>query len=77
MSGLDQEFPSGSREDFIRNCKNGEYNDVVALYRSNSSTQVNSLYVPEKKEEKKNKRLTQDSLPALLMLSFCLCCPHR
>ena len=53
MSGLDQEFPSGSREDFIRNCKNGEYNDVVALYRSNASTKVNYPYIPERKRERK------------------------
>lgn len=35
-----QEFPSGTREDFIANCKAGQYDDVVALYRSNNSTKV-------------------------------------
>lgn len=35
-----QEFPSGTREEFIANCKAGQYDDVVALYRSNNSTKV-------------------------------------
>jgi glyoxylate reductase len=35
-----QEFPSGTREDFLRNCKQGHYDDVVAIYRSNTSTKV-------------------------------------
>lgn len=33
-----KEFRKGTREQFLANCKNGEYNDVVALYRSNQST---------------------------------------
>lgn len=44
-----QEFPSGTREDFLRNCKQGHYDDVVAIYRSNTSTKVSwwpiSVYV--------------------------------
>ena len=35
-----QEFPSGTREDFIQNCKSGQYDDVVAIYRSNASNKV-------------------------------------
>jgi D-3-phosphoglycerate dehydrogenase len=38
-----QEFPSGSREDFIRNLKDGKYDDLVAIYRSNASTKVFQL----------------------------------
>jgi D-3-phosphoglycerate dehydrogenase len=33
-----KEFPSGTREQFLANCKNGEYDDVVVIYRSNVST---------------------------------------
>ncbi|KIX07408.1 uncharacterized protein Z518_02061 [Rhinocladiella mackenziei CBS 650.93] len=33
-----KEFRQGTRDRFLSNCKNGEYNDVVALYRSNQST---------------------------------------
>ncbi|KAL3472010.1 D-isomer specific 2-hydroxyacid dehydrogenase [Aspergillus californicus] len=33
-----KEFPEGSREEFIGKLKDGEYNDVEALYRSNTST---------------------------------------
>lgn len=33
-----KEFRKGTREQFLSNCKNGEYQDVVALYRSNAST---------------------------------------
>ncbi|QVM08080.1 hypothetical protein D8B26_002778 [Coccidioides posadasii str. Silveira] len=35
-----KEYPSGTREEFMRNCKNGAYDDVVAIYRSNVSTKV-------------------------------------
>lgn len=35
-----KEFPSGTRQDFIANCKAGHYNDVVAIYRSNTSNKV-------------------------------------
>ena len=38
-----QEFPSGTREEFIQNCKAGHYDDVVAIYRSNVSNQVRLL----------------------------------
>ncbi|KIW18954.1 hypothetical protein PV08_03243 [Exophiala spinifera] len=33
-----KEFRKGTREQFLSKCKAGEYNDVVALYRSNTST---------------------------------------
>lgn len=32
-----KEFRTGTREKFLSNLKNGEYDDVVALYRSNTS----------------------------------------
>lgn len=32
-----KEFRSGNREQFLANCKKGEYDDVVGLYRSNAS----------------------------------------
>ncbi|KEF53187.1 D-3-phosphoglycerate dehydrogenase [Exophiala aquamarina CBS 119918] len=32
-----KEFRTGTREEFLQNCKKGEYDDVVALYRSNTS----------------------------------------
>lgn len=32
-----KEFVDGTRERFIENCKRGEYDDVVGLYRSNMS----------------------------------------
>ncbi|KAJ5391492.1 2-hydroxyacid dehydrogenase [Penicillium cosmopolitanum] len=32
-----KEFPNGTREEFIKNCKAGQYDDVVAIYRSNTS----------------------------------------
>ena len=35
-----QEFPSGTREEFLKNCKAGLYDDVVAIYRSNASNKV-------------------------------------
>jgi glyoxylate reductase len=35
-----QEYGTGSRQDFISKLKGGEYNDVVAIYRSNDSTKV-------------------------------------
>jgi lactate dehydrogenase-like 2-hydroxyacid dehydrogenase len=31
------EYPEGSREDFLSKCRNGEFKDVYALYRSNQS----------------------------------------
>jgi len=33
-----KEFRQGTRQQFLSNCKNGEYDGVVALYRSNTST---------------------------------------
>jgi hypothetical protein len=36
-----KEFPEGPRDEFIRNCKEGQYDDVVVIYRSNASTKVN------------------------------------
>ncbi|KAJ5361816.1 NAD-dependent D-isomer specific 2-hydroxyacid dehydrogenase [Penicillium brevicompactum] len=42
-----KEFPSGTREDFIANCKAGQYDDVVALYRSNNSTKYTGPFNAE------------------------------
>ncbi|EYE99080.1 D-mandelate dehydrogenase-like dehydrogenase [Aspergillus ruber CBS 135680] len=42
-----KEFPSGTREDFIQNCKNGDYDDVVAIYRSNASTKFTGPFNAE------------------------------
>ncbi|KAF2139008.1 uncharacterized protein K452DRAFT_300590 [Aplosporella prunicola CBS 121167] len=33
-----QEFPSGTRDEFLSNCKNGKYDNVQVIYRSNDST---------------------------------------
>ncbi|KAK6814694.1 D-Mandelate Dehydrogenase-like dehydrogenase [Aspergillus parasiticus SU-1] len=41
------EFPSGTREDFIRNCKNGQYDDVLVIYRSNTSTKFTGPFDAE------------------------------
>ena len=35
-----QEFPDGTRSDFLQNLRDGKYDQVVALYRSNSSNKV-------------------------------------
>lgn len=35
-----KEFPEGTRDEFIRNCKDGQYDDVVVIYRSNASAKV-------------------------------------
>lgn len=51
-----QEYNSGSREDFLSKLKAGEYDDVVAIYRSNESTSVTGPF---------NKDLVQ-SLPKSL-----------
>ena len=32
-----KEFRTGTRDQFLANCNNGEYDNVVALYRSNTS----------------------------------------
>ncbi|PYH42377.1 D-mandelate dehydrogenase-like dehydrogenase [Aspergillus saccharolyticus JOP 1030-1] len=42
-----KEFPEGSRDDFIRNCKEGQYDDVVAIYRSNTSTKFTGPFNTE------------------------------
>ncbi|KAJ6037660.1 hypothetical protein N7444_010365 [Penicillium canescens] len=42
-----KEFPSGTRERFIENCKAGHYDDVVALYRSNTSTKYTGPFNAE------------------------------
>ncbi|KAK4956144.1 hypothetical protein LTR66_005166 [Elasticomyces elasticus] len=42
-----REYPSGSREDFLCNLKDGDYNDVVAIYRSNDSTSVTGPFDKE------------------------------
>ncbi|CAG8893611.1 unnamed protein product [Penicillium egyptiacum] len=42
-----KEFPSGTREEFIANCKAGKYDDVVALYRSNTSTKYTGPFNAE------------------------------
>lgn len=34
------EYPDGNRQDFISKCKNGEFEDVFALYRSNDSNPI-------------------------------------
>lgn len=35
-----QEFPEGDRESFLKKCDAGDFDGVVALYRSNDSTKV-------------------------------------
>lgn len=42
-----KEFPSGTREQFLANCKNGEYDDVVVIYRSNVSTKYTGRFDKE------------------------------
>jgi glyoxylate reductase len=42
-----QEYDAGSRQDFISKLKGGEYNDVVAIYRSNDSTKVTGPFDKE------------------------------
>ena len=39
-----KEFRKGTREQFLSNCKSGKYDDVVALYRSNTSTSETGLF---------------------------------
>ena len=38
-----QEFPSGGRQAFIQNCQAGQYDDVIAIYRSNTSNKVRAI----------------------------------
>ncbi|KAB8237267.1 D-isomer specific 2-hydroxyacid dehydrogenase [Aspergillus alliaceus] len=42
-----KEFPTGTRENFIRNCKEGQYDDVVVIYRSNASTKYTGPFDAE------------------------------
>ncbi|KAJ5224582.1 uncharacterized protein N7469_008085 [Penicillium citrinum] len=42
-----KEFPSGTREEFIQNCKAGLYDDVVAIYRSNTSNKYTGNFDAE------------------------------
>lgn len=42
-----KEYATGTREEFLRNCKDGQYDDVVALYRSNQSTEVTGRFDKE------------------------------
>lgn len=41
------EYPDGSREDFISKCKNGEFKDVYAMYRSNDSNKITGNFNEE------------------------------
>jgi glyoxylate reductase len=38
----EKEFIDGSRNDFLKKLQDGEYDDVVGLYRSNTSVAVRS-----------------------------------
>jgi len=42
-----KEYGSGSREDFLKKCSNGEYDDVVVIYRSNASTSITGPFNEE------------------------------
>lgn len=42
-----QEYPNGSREDFISKCQSGDFDDVVAIYRSNDSTPITGPFNKE------------------------------
>ncbi|GFF69641.1 60S ribosomal protein L17 [Aspergillus udagawae] len=42
-----KEFPEGTRDEFIRNCKEGQYDDVVVIYRSNASTKFTGPFDAE------------------------------
>jgi len=37
---ISKEYRSGSREGFLTKLKQGDYDDVIAIYRSNDSTKV-------------------------------------
>ncbi|KAI0517062.1 D-isomer specific 2-hydroxyacid dehydrogenase [Xylaria bambusicola] len=41
------EFPSGTREEFLANCRDGVYDSVVACYRSNGSTRYTGRFDAE------------------------------
>ncbi|KAJ5901774.1 hypothetical protein N7495_002302 [Penicillium taxi] len=42
-----KEFPSGTREEFIQNCKSGQYDDVVVIYRSNAFNKLTGNFDAE------------------------------
>ncbi|CEN62914.1 Putative Glyoxylate/hydroxypyruvate reductase [Aspergillus calidoustus] len=42
-----KEFPSGTREEFISNLKDGKYDDVTVIYRSNASTKFTGPFDKE------------------------------
>jgi glyoxylate reductase len=42
-----QEYGSGSRQDFLKKLKSGEYDDIVGIYRSNDSTSVTGPFNKE------------------------------
>ncbi|KAL1853693.1 hypothetical protein Plec18167_005099 [Paecilomyces lecythidis] len=42
-----KEYPDGNREEFIKNCQSGQYDDVVAIYRSNASNKVTGSFNAE------------------------------
>jgi len=42
-----KEFGTGTREEFLRNCQDGKYDDVVVIYRSNASTDVTGPFDKE------------------------------
>ncbi|KAJ5247382.1 NAD-dependent D-isomer specific 2-hydroxyacid dehydrogenase, partial [Penicillium chermesinum] len=42
-----KEFPTGTREEFIQNCKSGQYDDVVVIYRSNTSNKITGNFDEE------------------------------
>jgi glyoxylate reductase len=41
------EYPDGSREDFISKCKNGDFKDLFAMYRSNDSNKMTGNFDEE------------------------------
>jgi glyoxylate reductase len=41
------EYPDGSREDFISKCKNGDFEDLFAMYRSNDSNKMTGNFDEE------------------------------
>jgi lactate dehydrogenase-like 2-hydroxyacid dehydrogenase len=41
------EYPEGSREDFISKCRNGEFEDLFAMYRSNESNPITGNFNEE------------------------------
>ncbi|KAL2358906.1 D-isomer specific 2-hydroxyacid dehydrogenase [Cryomyces antarcticus] len=42
-----QDYPSGSREEFLKRCRNGDYDDVFVIYRSNDSTSITGPFDKE------------------------------